>query len=70
MVQTKKISQDIRKTVVDAHQAENDFKSNSDRWRRIKTIFTPSRSGPATKVTSGARHVKVCKVSVEPWKYF
>ena len=80
MARTKEISEDLRKSVVDAHQAGKGYKTISKefglhqstvrqivyKWRKFKTIVTLPRSGRPTKITPRARRVIVGEVTKDP----
>ncbi|XP_037533695.1 matrix metalloproteinase-20-like [Nematolebias whitei] len=80
MALTKEISEDLRRRVVDAHQAGKGYKNISKefglqqsmvrqqtvfKWKKFKTTVTLHRNGQPTKITPRARRI-ASKVTKDP----
>lgn len=80
MAQTKEISKDLRRRLLDAHQAGKGYKTIFEefglhqstvrqivyKWKTSNTIVTLPRSGQTTKTTPRARHVIFWEATRDP----
>ncbi|XP_031750312.1 uncharacterized protein LOC116407961 [Xenopus tropicalis] len=80
MPRTKEISEHLRQTVIDAHQAGKGYKTISKelelhrstvrhivhKWRQFHTVVSRPRSGRPTKITPKARQVILQEIVKDP----